>query len=153
MKTCTKCGETKPLENFYENKRYRGGRVSRCKACATEYSRAWYKKNRGTIAVRARAYREKNRWILAGRQRSRRLRRLHGITQVEYDGMVIYQNGRCAICGMTPEKHGKRLVVDHNLETGKIRGLLCAACNRGIRGFKGRYQWLLQAARYWEDNA
>jgi hypothetical protein len=44
------------------------------------------------------------------------------------------QSGVCAICGRPPG--AKRLDVDHNHETGKIRGLLCGSCNRAPACFR-----------------
>lgn len=37
MKTCTKCGETKPLEKFGNDSRYAGGKKSHCNKCLSEY--------------------------------------------------------------------------------------------------------------------
>lgn len=58
---------------------------------------------------------------------------LYGITIEEYEAMFTEQRGRCALCG-EPEKaslHGKvtRLTVDHDHDTGEVRGLLCRRCN------------------------
>ena len=36
-KTCAKCNETKPIDDFYENKRYKQNRTSYCKSCLKEY--------------------------------------------------------------------------------------------------------------------
>ena len=44
--------------------------------------------------------------------------------------MLKSQQGTCLICGRPPGKY--RLSVDHSHETGEVRGLLCARCNRGI---------------------
>jgi Autographiviridae endonuclease VII len=52
----------------------------------------------------------------------------YGITSQEYAVWFVMQDGSCGSCG----KSGERLVVDHDHETGKIRGLLCQACNKGI---------------------
>lgn len=55
----------------------------------------------------------------------------HGITKNQYELMLEAQNGVCAIC-CKPPKPTQSLVVDHNHETGDVRGLLCRNCNRGI---------------------
>lgn len=46
--------------------------------------------------------------------------------------MLEQQNGRCAICYGIADPSGKRLCVDHDHETGKIRGLLCGPCNWAV---------------------
>ena len=61
-------------------------------------------------------------------QRTHRLRKIYGIDQAEYDAMFERQGGRCAIC-RRPPKSGRRLHVDHDHDTGKVRGLLCMPCN------------------------
>lgn len=43
--------------------------------------------------------------------------------------MVRQHNGVCAAC-LEPPKNNKRLTVDHNHLTGKVRGLLCFQCNQ-----------------------
>lgn len=54
----------------------------------------------------------------------------YGITLVDYNFMLEKQDGVCAICSKTNfNKRVKRLFVDHNHETGKVRGLLCINCN------------------------
>ena len=53
-----------------------------------------------------------------------------GITQHDYDEMMLKQNGKCAIC----ERVGtKKLEVDHDHVTNVIRGLVCHRCNLGLR--------------------
>lgn len=54
----------------------------------------------------------------------------YGITQEDYDRMLAKQNGVCAICGGV----GKRanLDIDHDHDTGYVRGLLCNKCNMGL---------------------
>lgn len=63
-----------------------------------------------------------------------RLARRYGMTLQEYDAMLESQNGKCAICNCPPSE-GRDLCVDHNHETGKVRGLLCDLCNKGIGQF------------------
>lgn len=64
--------------------------------------------------------------------RDTHLRRLYGITADDFDRMLAEQGGRCAICRRTKEEaggKGEHLHVDHDHETGVVRGLLCTACN------------------------
>lgn len=57
--------------------------------------------------------------------------------------MVLKQGGRCAVCG-----EEKKLHVDHCHDTGKVRGMLCFACNTGIGKLKDDPDLLLAAHRY-----
>ena len=63
-KTCTKCGETKPLDDFHRNKTGAGGRRPDCKECVREYARRYYEENRDKVRERQRRYREENRDII-----------------------------------------------------------------------------------------
>ena len=56
------------------------------------------------------------------------LKNKYDLTLEQYDQMFDAQNGRCEICGGL-NKSGRRLAVDHNHDTGEIRGLLCNRCN------------------------
>lgn len=69
------------------------------------------------------------------------LMRTFGISLEQYNEMLELQDGVCAICGDAPDVRDEdrrsqgvasRLVVDHCHQTGRVRGLLCAACNKGI---------------------
>lgn len=82
-----------------------------------------------------------------------RLQRSYGISLAEYDEMLEVQDGVCAICHRpekTEYKNGtrKRLSVDHDHETEKIRGLLCTACNAGIGMFEHNPRSLVEAVVY-----
>ena len=74
---------------------------------------------------------------------------LYGITQDEYDAMYENQGGVCAICGGV-NANRRTLGVDHNHTTGKIRGLLCHACNTGIGHLQDATELLCQAIVYLE---
>ncbi|MGD1047602.1 MAG: endonuclease VII domain-containing protein [Candidatus Krumholzibacteriaceae bacterium] len=71
------------------------------------------------------------------------LKRKYG-KDCDYERMRRDQNGACKICGYTPPPAAV-LHVDHDHTTGRIRGLLCTNCNRGLGGFKDDPR-LLQAA-------
>ena len=59
------------------------------------------------------------------RRRNSMLKRKYGITHGEYLELHKQQNGGCALCFRQEEI----LHVDHNHDTGRVRGLLCHQCN------------------------
>jgi hypothetical protein len=61
------------------------------------------------------------------------LRQRYGITTQDYENMLKFQNGKCAICRKEVSQ-SRRLCADHNHATGKVRGLLCPVCN-SVLGF------------------
>jgi hypothetical protein len=80
-----------------------------------------------------------------------------GITLQDYQRMAEAQNHRCAICGGLEtgvDKQGvpRRMPVDHCHATGKIRELLCSACNKALGGFRDRPDLLRKAAEYVEKH-
>jgi Recombination endonuclease VII len=80
--------------------------------------------------------------------------RQHGLTPEDYLAMRADQEDCCAICGrhesLLPHLVGiwKRLVIDHDHATGKIRGLLCQTCNHGLGAFADSIPTLRSAIRY-----
>ena len=83
-----------------------------------------------------------------------RLKRTYGITIDQYALMLAAQEYKCAICGIDAETYKKhkiiqrRFVVDHDHDTGKIRGLLCHGCNSGIGYLKESIKSLESAICY-----
>ncbi len=59
------------------------------------------------------------------------LQQRFGITQEEYLQLLDKQGNKCGICRCDYDKN-KRFHVDHDHDTGLIRGLLCRKCNLGI---------------------
>ncbi|QIG70616.1 putative recombination endonuclease VII protein [Rhizobium phage RHph_I1_18] len=60
------------------------------------------------------------------------LRSKYGITLDQYNEMFEKQNGCCYICNKHDDEQYYRLSVDHNHDTGKVRKLLCSACNKSL---------------------
>ena len=56
--------------------------------------------------------------------------RLFKITPAEYDVILEYQGGVCAVCHRPPVT--TRLHIDHRHSDGLVRGLLCHTDNRAI---------------------
>jgi len=78
------------------------------------------------------------------------LKRKFGITPEQYDLMFTMQNGYCAICNIHQSKLKYRLAVDHCHTTGKVRGLLCSACNKALGVFNDSITTLNVAIKYLE---
>lgn len=74
------------------------------------------------------AYYKRHKDKTAVRNRRRKFRIRYGITPEQYDAMFEAQGGVCYICKRPPKKE-RRLAVDHNHQTGKVRKLLCTRCN------------------------
>lgn len=64
----------------------------------------------------------------------RHLLRTYAISIEQYEEMLAAQDDRCAICRKAPPE-GRRLAVDHDHDTGRVRGLLCTACNAALGSF------------------
>jgi len=75
----------------------------------------------------------------------------YGITLDDYNCMYKLQLGVCMICNQA-ETNGKRLAIDHDHSTGKVRGLLCNHCNIGLGKFFDNPQLLQSAINYINDH-
>jgi len=73
-------------------------------------------------------------------------RRNFGLTLAQFEEMQIAQNGQCAICQKPPK--GRDLDVDHDHNTGAIRGLLCRNCNLMLGKINDRVEVLEKAIQY-----
>lgn len=74
------------------------------------------------------------------------LKAKYGLSLAEYDTILANQNHECAICGSKEKLH-----VDHNHETGKIRGMLCHSCNVSLGHFRDDVNVLRRAIEYLND--
>jgi hypothetical protein len=109
MKKCTKCGQEKPTSEYYTIKKT--GRLhGSCKECFKKKS----KESRERLGTEHR--------------KNYMLKYHYGITLEEYNKM----DQNCNICGASDEGRGFNMNVDHCHDTGKVRGLLCNSCNRGL---------------------
>lgn len=80
------------------------------------------------------------------------IRNQYGITLEDYNNMLEAQGYKCAICGNEDEVEGRRLAIDHCHTTGKVRGLLCGKCNRGLGLFYDNFTLLQNAIEYLKNS-
>jgi len=170
-KICTKCGIEKLLIEFYKSSVHKNGKNSVCSECMRIYTKQYRKEHLEVIKIKNRkyilehpdkynnpdyhkSYREKNKDRLRITHLKWYLEKNFKLTLDQYNQMLKEQNGVCAICGKNEtnidgrSKKNKRLSVDHNHESGKIRELLCDKCNQGLGLFQENIDTLLNAINY-----
>lgn len=106
------------------------------------YNKIYAAENRAEQAAKRKIYNEENREELANRGRLKK----YGVTPDDFKRFLVAQGGVCAICGGLGGKTG--LCVDHDHETGKVRGLLCRFCNTGIGNLKDSSDITRRATKY-----
>jgi len=120
---CNKCG-VNPRRNLLR---------SECKECWNEYQLLYYKTVQGPNRT----------WV------KYHLKKEYGITEEDVEKLLLAQQHQCAICetNISTEKFS----VDHDHNTGTIRGLLCTPCNVGLGHFSDNISKLRKAINYLEQ--
>ncbi len=113
---------------------YHGCRCEACKFAVKHYA---HQRRPLTLEARRRNY----------------LRKAYGLTPEDIPRMMAAQYGRCPICNEELRAYGSTgrsgyTHVDHDHVTGKVRGLVCNACNQGMGKFKDKAEYLEKAAAY-----
>lgn len=130
VRTCWRCKVKQPLSEFYLTPSGRPRQV--CKLCVRENSNRHYHNDSERLNV-------DRYW--------RRVKSRYGASPKEIKALDKAQGKKCAICE-SPFKVGRRPDVDHDHDTGKVRGLLCNSCNRGIAWFEENIDMLESAIEY-----
>jgi len=145
-KTCNRCQRLLPFESFNKNRTFPDGLQPYCRECHKAHNADLYQRNKVNPSWVAKAKERRKKWHQKN-GRSAALRKLYGITVQQYEAASEAVGGLCEICG---EKcvTGKTLAVDHDHETGAVRGLLCRKCNSGLGLFNDSTELLKAAAEY-----
>ena len=144
MKTCVKCKQNKPYDEFHKYSLSKDGKHYYCKICKCESERLG----------RIRNY---------SKQRGLKLKQNYKIEIEDFNKRLKDQNYTCAICNKpeTAILNGKVKVlsVDHNraccsgnTSCGKcVRKLLCCHCNRGLGAFNDGIELFEKAILYLKE--
>lgn len=83
---------------------------------------------------------ERKHWNIAYQKKYR-----YKLLEEEYINLISNEN--CMICGKNFEE-GEQKCIDHDHKDGKVRGILCHSCNRGLGNFKDSQDFLEKAIIY-----
>lgn len=155
MKFCPHCGEESPNDQFYKRSGRSDSLQSWCIECTKEL-------RRNNKVYQAKMAKEKRAKLGTAGQRDRREYQLQyhfDITSEEYESILRSQGGVCAICSkpdgqdLHSSNRFKRLSVDHDHDTGMVRGLLCSNCNRAVGYLQDSPANARRATEYLEKHA
>ncbi|HEX7276621.1 MAG TPA: endonuclease VII domain-containing protein [Acidimicrobiales bacterium] len=141
----------------------RDGHRGDCKVCDLAAKRAGYLADPARAVARVKRWQQANPEKVNATQRARRakpevkradragyLQRKYGITIEQYDQMLAAQGGGCAICGREP-RPDISLHLDHDHESGQVRGILCFRCNNALGDLDDDVSLLRAAVCYLES--
>lgn len=111
-----------------------------------EYQKKWELDNKQILSEQSKKYYENHK----EQYRRSHMRRFYGITLEEFNKILDKQDNKCKIC-KNNFKNSKDTHIDHCHETGKIRDLLCADCNKMIGTAKENVEILKEAIKYLEN--
>lgn len=131
LKKCKVCGIEKNISDFYSGRKD-------CKDCRNAANR----RIRIDDPERYARYRKRHNEYL---KESR-----YGITQEQFDQMLLNQSNKCKICD-TEFKSSKDTHIDHSHDTNRVRGLLCNNCNMALGQFNDNTDIMDKAIEYLVD--
>lgn len=106
MKTCSRCKRELPISEFHKDNSSSDGLQTYCKRCVKEYQTANKK-----------------------RINQQKFISYHGVGLIYKNFILAAQGWHCPICGKIIEPGSSDACLDHNHNTGEIRGVLCRSCN------------------------
>lgn len=151
-KICSKCKSDKDVEEFYKSSST-GKLRPTCKECTIRLNKE-SKSRRDLGLPRLRDLKPKPHGSTDNPEynSNAQIKYKYGITIEDYNKILVKQEERCAICGRHQCNFDKKLHIDHDHKTGKIRGLLCYNCNHAIGKFFDNTEYLQNAINYLNNN-
>jgi hypothetical protein len=156
MKFCKQCSISKPLSEFGRDKSQPDGKRFYCKDCNNAAYKVWRESDLVKASAVTKRWRENNPEKVKeisqnylAQDKNLKLIKAYGISLVDYNNMLIAQNGVCYVCSNPPNK--KALFVDHCHRTNKVRALLCTKCNTALGQVNDNIDLLLKLIKYLKD--
>ena len=155
---CTKCNALLTLDNWTVGARKQFKKY--CNSCSNQISTQWKKDNPEKVKL------QKNNWTKNNKDKVKqhkanlsletikkhRLKSSYNLSIEDFYAMYEESNKSCSICNKPLEIHTQNksimACVDHDHVTGKVRGILCNGCNRGIGFLQDSPTLLNKAAEY-----
>ena len=147
MLTCKKCIRELDESNFYKSRNTKSGYRGECKACTKVINDRYNATHREKRLHYSRNAEKRGGEARRKRQRHNMLKRLYNISLDDWNKLLDSQGGKCAICS-TANPGEQNWRTDHDHKTGKVRGILCNACNSATGLFRDNPTVLNHAARY-----
>jgi len=126
---CMKCKEVKPSTEFCRNKSTGTGFHFYCKPCHQRQRKESLERRHG------------------GSSRHYHLMQEYGMGADEVDELIRQQGGLCAVCR---EREANQ--VDHDHETGVVRGIVCLLCNAAMGAFHDDPDLIRRAIAYVKEH-
>ena len=98
------------------------------------YKKDWDSRNLDKKRAYGRATYQRRKTTHIEKCRTRFMLSAYGVTREKYEEMLERQGGLCGVCKKA-QKSGRKLAIDHDHDTGKVRGLLCQVCNARLEKF------------------
>lgn len=125
------------INHYKSHRKWVVDNLEKYRAYHKEYNSRESTKKRRREAYRKNIEHFKNRdrvhyYKTKSRHRELQMAKRYKISVDEYKMLFKEFDNKCGICGKPETAKGKVLSVDHNHKTGKVRGLLCGKCNKGL---------------------
>lgn len=137
---CKLCDSVKLKTEFHKDSSSIRGHAYYCKQCANSKSRKWTADNGHT-----KEYKE-------AKQNSY-YKHKYKLSLKDRNDLLKEQNFKCAICNINLNVSGTHTHTDHCHTSGKVRGILCTNCNRGLGHFQDNKEFLMNAIQYLDNFA
>jgi len=138
-KKCSRCKTVKRLEDFPPDNRMKLKKQSWCYDCHS----GWRKENKEYIRRKNKEWKDKNPHYALNWARKRN----YGISPFDVERLFQNQGGMCNGC-LRNLFEVRKWVVDHDHQSGKVRGLLCDDCNIILGRARDEVTTLLRLASY-----
>lgn len=128
-----------------------------------EYQKKYYQLNKAKLLAYRKNHYSENKEVYHQRlkewakanpdaRKSALLKNVYGISLNDYKQLFEQQKGLCKGCGASHSELKRGLMVDHDHQTKKVRGLLCDACNRALGAVKDNVDTLKNLLDYLQNN-